>query len=91
MSEHKEGDLKIWWIPQVPCDPFEVPVSSVEEAAKLLDVLARYDEFQYEHSIKPDYSNAGGLAVLEGGEWIDWEHPETGMSLEEYMEEQTNG
>jgi hypothetical protein len=69
---NKEGDLKVWWIPQVPGKSFEVPVASVDEARKLLDVLARYDSFQYQHRIKPDYCNAGGLVVLEDGEWTDW-------------------
>lgn len=82
----KEGDLKIWHVPQIPGQPFEVPVSTPEEGAKLLDVLADYDAFQYEHSIKPDYCNAGGLSVFEDGEWVDWTHPETGMDLDEYIE-----
>lgn len=85
----KEGrsieKLKVWWIPQVPMDAFEVDVSSVEEGAKLLDVLAKYDLFQYRNKIKPDYSNAGGLrrwcndsdgAGTPG--WEDWYDEETG-------------
>jgi hypothetical protein len=69
----KEGDLQIWWIPQVPGKPFTVPVASVAEAKKLLDVLALYDIFQFENRIKPDYCNAGGLSVYEDGEWCDWQ------------------
>lgn len=75
--ETKEGDLKIWWIPQVPMTAFEVPVKSPEEAAKIMVVLADYDIFQFENRVKPDYSNAGGLCVFESGEWVDWEDPET--------------
>lgn len=56
---------------------FIVPVVSVEEAAKLHDVLADYDLFQYENNVKPDYCNVGGLSVFEDGEWVDWECPET--------------
>lgn len=70
--------LKVWWIPQVPGKPFEVEVSSVEEAAKLLTVLADYDAFQFENNIKPDYSNAGGLNELIDGEWVSWEDEKTG-------------
>lgn len=73
-----EGDLKVWWIPQVPMTAFEVPVSSVSEAAKIMNVLADYDLFQFDNNVKPDYSNTGGLQVFEDGEWIDWEDPETG-------------
>jgi len=84
-NEPKEGDLKVWWIPQIPGKPFEVPVESVAEAQKLLDVLAKYDIFQYENKVKPDYCNAGGLVVYEmervdgmdhRGDWVDWTNEE---------------
>jgi len=77
MTAPAEGDLKVWWIPQVPMNAFEVSVSSVEEAAKIMTVLADYDLFQYENRVKPDYCNTGGLLVFQGGEWIGWECPET--------------
>src|SRR5688500_11946945 len=72
-----EGDLKVWWIPQVPMRAFEVPVSSVEEAAKIMTVLADYDTFQFENKVKPDYCNTGGLVVFEDGDWCDWQCPDT--------------
>lgn len=81
------SDLKIWWIPQVPMKPFETPVSSLEEANKLLDVLAQYDAFQFENNVKPDYSNAGGLMMLEDGEWVDWYCEDTGADFDEYRRE----
>lgn len=68
-----EGDLKVWWVPQVPMKAFEVDVASVEEAAKLLNVLADYDAFQFENNVKPDYCNAGGLMRYEDGDWYDEE------------------
>lgn len=68
----KAGDLRVWWIPQVPGQPFTVNVSTIAEAQKLLTVLADYDLFQYRHRIKPDYANTGGLMVFEDGEWTDW-------------------
>lgn len=68
--------LKVWWIPQVPMKPFEVPVKTLTEARLLLDALAEYDKFQLRNNIKPDYSNAGGLWILEEGEWVDWEPDE---------------
>ncbi len=73
MDEPKEGDLRIWWIPQVPGTPFYVPIDDQRKGRWLLDVLANYDLFQLEHNIKPDYSNAGGLSVFEDGEWCDIE------------------
>lgn len=91
MKEPKEGDLKVWWIPQIPGKPFEVSVASVAEAQKLLDVLAQYDIFQFENKIKPDYCNAGGLVVYEiervdgmdqHGDWVDWTN-EDGDSIDD--------
>lgn len=78
--------LRVWWIPQVPGKSFCVEVSSVEEGVKLMGTLAAYDIFQYENSIKPDYSNAGGLEVFDpeettddpNGSWVDWHDQETG-------------
>ena len=70
----KEGDLVVWWIPQVPMKAFEVPVQTIEEAKMLMDVLAAYDFFQYKMKVKPDYTNAGGLKVFEDGEWCEWEN-----------------
>jgi hypothetical protein len=83
MIKRLEGilmDLKVWWIPQVPGKPFFVEVESVAEGAKLMAVLADYDNFQYENNIKPDYCNSGGLMMLENGEWVDWEDSETGCT-----------
>jgi hypothetical protein len=65
---------------------FHVPVASKEEAALILHALARYDLFQLEHNVKPDFCNAGGLCVYEDGEWCDWYDPETGEDIKEIME-----
>ena len=81
----QEGDLRIWWIPQIPMKPFEWPVADLTQAKLLLDVLAEYDLFQYENKIKPDYYNTGGLQVFEDSEWLDWRHPETGDDLDEHF------
>lgn len=72
--------LRVWWIPQVPMKSFNVDVSSLQEGALLLDVLARYDAFQFENNIKPDYCNAGGLLQWNSGadQWEDWEDEDTG-------------
>ena len=68
----KDGDLRVWWIPQVPMKPFLVDVASPEDGKWLLGVLASYDKFQFNNKIKPDYCNAGGLYVFEDGEWCEW-------------------
>lgn len=67
-----KGDLKVWWVPQLPGEPFHVAVASPVEARKVLTVLADYDLFQFENKIKPDYSNAGGLDVFDGNDWVEW-------------------
>ncbi len=68
----KEGDLMLLHFPQVPCEPFRIPVKDIQEAARLYDVLASYDLFQYDHNIKPNYSNVICLNVFEDGEWCSW-------------------
>lgn len=90
MSEAKQGELRVWWIPQVPGKPFYVPVESPAEAKKILDTLARYDQFQLDHNIKPDYCNAGGLECFNQDgditdfEWCDWYDDETGEDIDSY-------
>lgn len=67
--------MRVWWIPQAGVDAvFYVPVKTVEEAKKVMDMLAAYDCFQYNHKIKPDYCNAGGLQIFDEEEqdWNDW-------------------
>ncbi len=85
MNLPKNGDLKVWWIPQVPMkrfEVFEVEVESVTQAKFLLGVLANYDLFQFQNKVKPYYFNAGGLVIYEHGEWNDWEDEE-GNSIDE--------
>lgn len=77
----KHGDLRVWWIPQVPMKPFHVKVDSIKEAKLILDTLADYDSFQFKNNIKPDYSNVGGLEMYEldydgtgKADWFEWEN-----------------
>ena len=61
---------------------------------KVMDILAAYDCFQYNHKVKPDYCNIGGLQQYDEdtGEWEDWLYDD-GESfyesdrLDEYCEE----
>ena len=76
------GDLRVWWIPQVPMVSFYVPVKTVEQGRWLCGVLAAYDTFQYEQNVKPDYANVGGVQIFEDGDgsrnndWFDVEEDE---------------
>lgn len=86
----KEGDLRVWWKPQITCLSFLVDVENVKQAKFLLTTLANYDLFQLDHNIKPDYSNAGGLLIYAKNyhgelEWTDWENNE-GFSIDECNE-----
>jgi len=85
-TEPTHADLRLWWIPQIPMEQFHYPVPTVEVAIYLWDCLAKYDLFQYEKKVKPDYSNAGGLEVFEDNEWTDWFDEETGEDFDEYRE-----
>ena len=85
INMNKPGDLQVWWIPQVPMKAFCVPVDTVAIGVKIMEVLADYDCFQFEHGVKPDYCNAGGLQRWcedSDGEgtpgWADWYDDETG-------------
>ena len=55
--------LRVWWIPQAGAteDSFYVPVETVEEGKKVMDMLAAYDAYQRQNRIKPDYCNCGGV------------------------------
>lgn len=72
----RESDVRVWWIPQVPMEAFRVYVPTLAEALRLTETLARYDAFQFEHRVKPDYSNVGGIEVFEDGEWCEIEDEE---------------
>ena len=83
----KKGDLRVWWIPQIPGKPFYARVFSPYEAKLLLKVLAGYDMFKSAQHIKPDYSNAGGLQVFEvfdADGWTEWEDEATGEQIDDY-------
>ena len=68
--------LRVWWIPQVGAgsEAFYVPVQSVEEGKRVMDMLATYDAYQLQNKIKPDYCNTGGLQIYnpEVADYEDW-------------------
>lgn len=84
-AEPETGSLRVWWIPQVPMKPFHVAVKDRDQAILLLRTLADYDLFQFENRVKPDYCNAGGLEMFEGGEWSEWTTPDTFETIDEMM------
>lgn len=84
--------LRVWWVPQIPMEAFYIPVESPEEGKNVMDLLAAYDCFQYNHNVKPDYCNNGGLQYFneEDNEWEDWYYDDGKNyydNLDEYIEE----
>ena len=67
--------MRVWWIPQVPMKCFYVPVVNTDEAKRIMEILADYDQFQFENKVKSDYSNVGGLQVFNevNKDWEEWE------------------
>ena len=96
MHTHEKGELKVWWIPQLPMKPFEYSVSSPMEGFLVLDILSKYDLFQFDNCVKSDYSNAGGLLEYDlemidddCDGWTEWYSP-MGENMEFYIN-QENG
>ncbi len=83
MSKVKKVEkLRVWWKPQIPMKSFYVEVATPQEGRKVLNILAKYDLFQFKNDIKPDYSNAGGLQVFENDDWSEW-YSEDGWDIDE--------
>lgn len=80
--------LRVWHIPQVPMKAFHVDVETLEEAIKVLNILADYDLFQFENRVKPDYCNMQGLEEFDeqDGEWREW-YSDDSLDIREYAEE----
>lgn len=76
-----EGDVKIWYVPQVPMDAFEMQVPDVQTGWIVLEAIYRVALFELEHNVKPDFANTGGIARYEqdgagGFDWFDVEEEE---------------
>jgi hypothetical protein len=73
-----EGALKVWYIPQVPMEAFEVivPDNDLKTAKLLLNTIIDFSIFEFENKVKPDYSDAGGICRVEDGEWWDVDEEE---------------
>lgn len=83
-AEPKEGDLRIWHIPNPPRRPFNRLVKSLEEAKDVLNILADYDNYIGDPLI---WANAQGLEKFEGGEWLEW-HNEDDFDIAQVLREE---
>lgn len=86
-EQPQNGELRVWWIPQIPGIPFHAKVPSISAAALLIKTFAQYDQFQLDMGIKPDYANSGGLEVFDGEEWVSWDCDGFDCPIE-YLQEQ---
>lgn len=79
-TELRGGEIKVWYIPQIPMQPYEVMVPDLKTAQIVLDALISLSIFEFENRVKPDYADAAGIARFEGGtedgEWWDVEDDE---------------
>lgn len=71
-----ENKLRVWWNPQIGAveESFYVPVESIEEAKKIIEILSAYDLYQLQSRIKGDFANTGGLQIYntEVADYEDW-------------------
>lgn len=69
-------DLRVYYIPQIPMNAFEVDVPDLATALLVLDALRTFSYFEYANRVKPDYADAGGIQRYEediddGYDWFD--------------------
>jgi hypothetical protein len=78
-----EGDLKVWYIPQLPMSAYEVDIvrhsgesdsAYLQRAAETLNAIIGLSIFEFENRIKPDYSDATGIMrwEVDGDGGFDW-------------------
>ena len=74
------GDLRIWYIPQVPMKVFEASVPDLKTGKLVLDIIYELALFEFENKVKPDYANMGGIVRYEDVdgemEWVDVDEEE---------------
>ena len=73
--------LRVYWIPNPPREAHKVDVETVDEAIKVLNILAFYDLYLGDDVIG---CNVGGLEVFneEDKEWEDY-YDEEGRDIRE--------
>ena len=74
------GDLRIWYIPQVPMKVFEASVPDLKPGKLVPDIISELALFEFENKVKPDYANMGGIVRYEDVdgemEWVDVDEEE---------------
>lgn len=65
---------------------FFVEVKNIKEAWFILNVLWKYDMFQYSNCIKGDYSSVSGLEYFDEYEndWCEW-YDDNGLDIKDHF------
>lgn len=89
-----EGDIQIWYIPQIPGKPYTVNVLSRDlgEAYRILDAIIGLSIFEFENKVKPDYADAAGICRWEsdgdgGFNWYEVDEEEIEEATSGYLED----
>ncbi|KKM72734.1 hypothetical protein LCGC14_1417600 [marine sediment metagenome] len=87
---NKTGELRIWWIRNVPGHPENYPVGDLVEAVEVYDQLILADLFSDDVE-----SNVGGLQVYVGEQeyetddgWEEWESEDYWGGFDEYYDKE---
>lgn len=89
----KQGDLRVWWIPNIARGKcLHVSVLSLSEAILLLESFNKYDKFveSVDKNISSrslgDLGRLGGMNFYKDGKWNEWENSD-GISLNDLVTE----
>lgn len=62
----REGDIKIYYYPQIGKAPaYEVVVPDFAAAVSTLNAVIGLSIFEFKHRLKPDYTDAAGIVRYE--------------------------
>lgn len=80
MDRPDAGDLAVWYVFNPPRTPALLPVNTPAEAKLMIDALA--SAMLITEAIT---ANAFGLVRWDGEEWTEWEDPETGDQIDDWI------
>ena len=80
-----EGQLRVWWIRNVPNEPDLYDVANIQEAIAVIEENTGLDL-----NAPQVTSNAGGLEVYEDGEWVEY-YDEEGRDIDEIIDSAPEG
>lgn len=78
--------LLVQHYPQIPCNPFCVPVKDEYEAVKIINMLANQHIWLLENKIITDYSNGFSVSMWADGKWESYFNHEEIMDWETFEE-----